>query len=248
MAAPDDGEDARAGGFLGRWSRRKAQAREGQPLPEPAPAAPVAVAAPAPPLVPVSESDRPLASTDIAPSAIKNEVPALTLDDVQALALEGDFKPFVARGVAPEVRNAAFRKLFSDPHYNVMDGLDIYIDDYGQPDPLPAAMLKQLASARFLKLVEDEPEAQGSAPPLQNQELPAQHPPELAADAAPDAAADESPPAAPGDSAVAPSPLCNDLPTTAVPAGVAPRPDADPDLRLQPDDAARRAAHRPGSA
>lgn len=243
MAAPDD-DDARAGGFLGRWSRRKAQAREGQPLPEPAPVAPVAVAAPAPPFVPVSESDRPLASTDIAPSAIKNEVPALTLDDVQALALEGDFKPFVARGVAPEVRNAAFRKLFSDPHYNVMDGLDIYIDDYGQPDPLPAAMLKQLASARFLKLVEDEPEAPAGAPPLPDQALPAPPPPE----SAPDAAADESPPAAPGDSAVAPSPLCNDLPTAAVPAGVAPRPDADPDLRLQPDDAARRAAHRPGSA
>ena len=29
------------------------------------------------------------------------------------------------------------KKLFSDPHFNVMDGLDTYIDDYGKPDPLP---------------------------------------------------------------------------------------------------------------
>jgi hypothetical protein len=39
--------------------------------------------------------------------------------------------------VAPEVKNAAFKKLFADPHFNVMDGLDIYIDDYSKPDPLP---------------------------------------------------------------------------------------------------------------
>ena len=29
------------------------------------------------------------------------------------------------------------KKLFSDPHFNVMDGLDTYIDDYGKPDPIP---------------------------------------------------------------------------------------------------------------
>jgi hypothetical protein len=33
------------------------------------------------------------------------------------------------------VRNAALKKLFTDPHFNVMDGLDVYIDDYGKPDP-----------------------------------------------------------------------------------------------------------------
>ena len=29
------------------------------------------------------------------------------------------------------------KKLFADPHYNVMDGLDVYIDDYSKPDPIP---------------------------------------------------------------------------------------------------------------
>ena len=43
------------------------------------------------------------------------------------------------------------KKLFADPHFNVMDGLDTYIDDYAKPDPIPPAMLRQLASAKFLK-------------------------------------------------------------------------------------------------
>ena len=36
------------------------------------------------------------------------------------------------------------KKLFADPHFNVMDGLDTYIDDYGKPDPIPQSMLRQL--------------------------------------------------------------------------------------------------------
>jgi hypothetical protein len=66
--------------------------------------------------------------------------------------------------VAPEVRNAAMKKLFSDPHFNVMDGLDVYIDDYSKPDPVPPAMLRQLASAKFLNLFDEEEEAEAKAP------------------------------------------------------------------------------------
>jgi hypothetical protein len=60
--------------------------------------------------------------------------------------------------VTPEVRNAAMKKLFADPHYQVMDRLDTYIDDYSQADPIPESMLRQMASARFLQLFEDPPE------------------------------------------------------------------------------------------
>jgi hypothetical protein len=63
----------------------------------------------------------------------------------------------MARKVEPEVRNAAMKKLFADPHFNVMDGLDTYIDDYSKPDPLPLAMLRQMASAKFLNLFEEDP-------------------------------------------------------------------------------------------
>ena len=59
--------------------------------------------------------------------------------DLAALGRDSDFTRFVTPEVSGEVRNAALKKLFSDPHFNVMDGLDTYIDDYSKPDPLPAA-------------------------------------------------------------------------------------------------------------
>ena len=82
--------------------------------------------------------------------------PAPSLADTQALTPASDFRPFMGQGVAPEVKNAAMKKLFADPHFNVMDRMDIYIDDYSQPDPLPLAMLRQMNGAKFLNLFEDE--------------------------------------------------------------------------------------------
>jgi hypothetical protein len=70
----------------------------------------------------------------------------------------------MARGVAPEVKNAAMKKLFADPHFNVMDRMDIYIDDYGLPDPLPLAMLRQMTSAKALNLFDDTPANVGDKP------------------------------------------------------------------------------------
>ncbi len=236
-------------GFLGRWSRRKVQARAGQPVPEPPPAStPQPVAADVSPAV-HARSDAARTLAEPAPEAIKKQATALTLDDVKALTLDADFQPFVARGVAPEVRNAAFRKLFADPHFNVMDGLDIYIDDYSKPDPLSAGTLAQLASARFLKLV-DEPEQEGApaavgAPPdvvvPQDSDVaaatPAQH----------DAAQQPVNPGQVSASAdVAPSDPCNDLPIPPAEAG-AQRSHDDADLRLQSHDAARPEEDRPGA-
>jgi hypothetical protein len=76
--------------------------------------------------------------------------------DVARLTRSSDYAPFVRSGVPSEVRNAAMKKLFSDPHFNVMDGLDTYIDDYGKPDPLPPGMLRQLNQATALGLFDDE--------------------------------------------------------------------------------------------
>jgi hypothetical protein len=44
------------------------------------------------------------------------------------------------------------KTLFSDPHFNVMDGLDIYIDDYSKPDPLPPGMLEKMVQSSMLGL------------------------------------------------------------------------------------------------
>ncbi len=130
-------------GFLGRWARRKALARTGAELPaEPAraPAQPPSQVAPALTAAPVPKT---LAQPQ------QPAMPAPTLADAQQLTSASDFRPFVARAVAPEVRNAAFKKLFADPCFNVMDGLDIYIDDYSKPDPLPLELARELLAAQF---------------------------------------------------------------------------------------------------
>ena len=136
-------------GFLGRWARRKQDAREGKPLAQPE--APPAGEPPRRPAVtPAAQTAGP------AEARPPQEAPPPSLEDVQNLTPQSDFTPFVARSVAPEVRNAAMKKLFSDPHFNVMDGLDIYIDDYSKSDPIPESMLRQMTSAKFLNLFDDE--------------------------------------------------------------------------------------------
>ncbi len=87
--------------------------------------------------------------------------PPPTLEDAGALTPASDFKPFMASNVSPEVKNAAMKKLFADPHYNVMDMMDTYVDDYSKPDPMPESMLKQLVSAKFLRLFERDEEEGG---------------------------------------------------------------------------------------
>jgi hypothetical protein len=154
-------------GFLSRWSRRKADVREGRPLAEPALSPSVTGPANAPALTPNAAASAPGAPTSSAslpePKTEPVAKPVPTLADTQQLTPESDFTGFMARGVAPDVKNAAMKKLFSDPHFNVMDRMDIYIDDYSQPDPLPMAMLRQMTSAKTLNLFDDEPEKAAEA-------------------------------------------------------------------------------------
>ena len=158
--ASDHGSD----GFLSRWSRRKVDVREGRPLDEPKPGLEAASGKPAP-------MAAQLAVPESAASQEATPVPSPTLVDAQQLTPESDFKGFMARGVAPEVKNAAMKKLFADPHFNVMDRMDVYIDDYGLPDPLPMAMLRQMTSAKTLNLFDDETEA----PKVVAQSVPAEN-------------------------------------------------------------------------
>jgi hypothetical protein len=116
------------------------------------------------------------------------------------------------------VKNAAMKKLFSDPHFNVMDGLDTYIDDYGKPDPIPPEMLRQLASAKFLNLFREEEEAEAKA--------------------AAEAEARNAPPTREEADALPPETVAQSG-TAATNQAVPPaEDDADPDLRLQQDHAA----------
>lgn len=82
--------------------------------------------------------------------AAKEPVPPPTLADVGKLRPDSDYAAFMASGVDEAVRRSAMKKLFSDPHFNVMDGLDIYIEDYNKFEPIPDAMLGALHHAKAL--------------------------------------------------------------------------------------------------
>jgi hypothetical protein len=105
--------------FLRRWSRLKREAA----------AAPGAGNLPATAAKEESEKSPPLPSLD-------------------SLSFESDFKAFMHSKVEQGVKRAALKKLFADPRFNVMDGLDTYIDDYSKEDPIPQAMMATLEHAR----------------------------------------------------------------------------------------------------
>jgi hypothetical protein len=138
-------------GFLARWSRRKALAQgDERPAPEPE----------LEPVPAVAEPAAVLAAVEAPTSAALEPVPPPpppTLAEAEQLTPTDDFSRFVTRDVDPQVRHRALKTLFTDPHFNVMDGLDTYIDDYGKPDPLPPGMLRQMAQSAFLGLFDDDP-------------------------------------------------------------------------------------------
>lgn len=165
-------------GFLSRWARRKADTRAGRSQAEPqrpdAPAPQSTVGAAAPQAVgavvsrpsaglpagatagmpaPAAANAEPVAPA--GPQAAPAEPPP-TLEEAAALAPGADVSRFVRRGVDAAVQRTALKRLFADPHFNIMDGLDTYIDDYGRPDPIPAAMLRQMNQSKFLGLFEEE--------------------------------------------------------------------------------------------
>lgn len=148
------------GGFFSRWSQRKQAVKLGLAEEEkPQPKNPE----------PVQSKAAPLATTQQDAADNKTEPVKLpTLADVEQLTPQSDFSSFMSQGVSPEVRNAAMKKLFTDPHYNVMDGLDIYIGDYNTPDPMPAGMLAKMVGAQFLGLVQ-APEDVAQSNPLESQ-------------------------------------------------------------------------------
>jgi hypothetical protein len=214
-----------ADGFLSRWSQRKARVRSGVTDAE----APSSSALPVDARIatriepPVASPAASALDAGTRPPPEVSSPPLPTMDDVALLTRDSDYSRFIGAGVDPGVSNAAMKKLFSDPHYNVMDGLDTYIDDYGRPDPIPLSMLRRMSQSKALGL--------------------------FAADEAQDAAADEvhQDGAADAGNAAAPAPAAPLL-DPGLPAGArALRPDDNADLRLQQDDAARRPGAGPGA-
>lgn len=122
--------------FLSRWSRLKLEVKD-RPADQESP------------------QDNQPPATRVADSS----TPLPQLPPLDELTLGSDYRDFFHPKVDEKVRLAALKKLFSNPQFNVMDGLDIYIDDYSKPDPLPAAMLATLRQAqKILEWAKETPE------------------------------------------------------------------------------------------
>lgn len=122
--------------FLSRWSQRKlAAARE-----DSAPPAPVAPA----PTAPIANAPA-TAAANAAPAPSEPALPP-----IEALTFDSDFTAFLSPKVDASLRQQALRKLFRDPRFNVMDGLDVYIDDYTKFEPVTPELMAKLEHAKFL--------------------------------------------------------------------------------------------------
>lgn len=117
-------------GFFRRWARLKSggEAAEAGPAPPPAP-------------LPA----QPPAAVPAEPEAPARPPP--TLEDAARLTPDADFSAFVSKDVDRSVQRLALKKLFADPHFNVVDGLDMYMSDYNKASPLAPAMLASLQHA-----------------------------------------------------------------------------------------------------
>lgn len=133
-----------ADGFLNRWSRRKLGEN----------------------LEPEKKSDEQTKQKLVNSSVVQGSaedtqdaLPPVTLDDVEKIdQFAPDFSAFMQPGVDPAVQQAAMKKMFTDPHFNVMDGLDIYIGDYSKSDPIPLEMLKRMVQSDMLNIFRKEPD------------------------------------------------------------------------------------------
>jgi Protein of unknown function (DUF3306) len=87
--------------------------------------------------------------------AQKNAAP-LALPTIDSVNLESGVAPFFKQQADESLRRLALKKLLSDPHFNIMDGLDIYVGDYSQPDPIPPEMMKKIRHARQWTMTPEE--------------------------------------------------------------------------------------------
>lgn len=115
---PDHGLGDDAGDFLARWSQRKLEAK--RQAAEPGDAG--------------NDISHDAAEPDSAveTSAPANELTDADMPSLESLAADSDYTPFLSPGVSDGLRRLALRKLFSQPSFNVTDGLNDYDEDYTQ--------------------------------------------------------------------------------------------------------------------
>jgi hypothetical protein len=119
---------------LKRWSQRKLESASA------APSEPVA----APAAVP---SDQHVAPVPVPPAPTADAAP---LPSIESLTIDSDFTRFMGPKVDAQLKRQALKQLFRDPRFNVMDGLDVYIDDYSQPDPISPELVREMVQGRYI--------------------------------------------------------------------------------------------------
>lgn len=130
--------------FLSRWSQRKLQAEQDK-----VPATHDAGA------VNADGKLGDVAQKKAFEAAQKNAAPVV-LPSIDSVNLESGVAPFFKQQADESLRRLALKKLLSDPHFNIMDGLDIYVGDYSQPDPIPPEMMKKIRHARQWVMTPEE--------------------------------------------------------------------------------------------
>ena len=148
---------------LRRWSQRKLATRRGAPAEE---VARVDASAATPPVSAAETGERApkagatpargdgtaavVGATPSGGASVAAPAAEPPLPPVESLTFESDFSLFMRPGVDESVRRAALRKLLRDPRFNVMDGLDVYIDDYSKPSPIEPEVVRSLMQARYI--------------------------------------------------------------------------------------------------
>lgn len=136
--------------FFARWAKKNAEsAKASESLPDTDAGA----------LVPESAESADVTSE---PQALP------TMDDVAKLTHDSDYSGFMAQGVDESVKRSAMKKLFTDPHFNIMDGLDVYIEDFNKFEPMTPAFIAGLSHAKGLM----DPLAQLKSPLMKLLDMP----------------------------------------------------------------------------
>lgn len=225
---------------LQRWSKKKLEAARAAPAPAATPPAmspPPADAGASQPVVAAA------AAASTGPAGVAPESDAPALPPVESLTFESDFTAFLQPKVDEVLKRQALKQLFRDPRFNVMDGLDVYIDDYSKPDPISPDIVRQLVQGRYIfdppatrvnerGEVEDVPPGEaavaraGDEPPALSADEPAIST-EATPGALPENASAGSPDAAPAVTACAQADLAPEGATAPALATLPPQPEQD---------------------
>jgi hypothetical protein len=151
---PGDSATAEAGDFLARWSQRKLEARrENMPATDGD-----------------DETPRPAGEPGITtePAEPARELTDADMPPLDSLNEDSDYSPFLSPGVSDGLRRLALRRLFSQPDFNITDGLNDYDEDYtqfaGLGNVISHEMKRMLAREQEQEQEQEQKQEEGAQP------------------------------------------------------------------------------------